>query len=504
MTLAMTRPWKHPKTGMYWLRKRVPEDLRGLLGKREEKRSLKTKNVAEAKTRLSQALVELEAKWENLKRGPVTLTEVQAHEFAAPIYDRWIRIHKDNPSEQRAWNTEIGVAGVWELPPSIFPAHLITAYDAAPSMQDRCFQTADELLEKSGLSVDEKSRKRLARAVSAAMHRASLELERMALGGPTEPGPSTKSEQARRGVRLRDLLDGWAKEKKPGQKTLYDWTRVVGQLEEFLGHSDAGRIKSSDLNRWKAALIEKGLRAKTIRDGRIAPIRAILQWGVDNDRLTANPAARIILGVKQKAGERKRSYTEEEAQKILTAARKQRAAPLRWLPWLSAFTGARIAELSQIRKEDISRVEDVWCIRITPEAGSIKTLSSERLVPIHSALIKEGFLDFVKLAKAGPLFPQLKPDKFGARGGTGTKILARWIRSLGLVDRRISPSHSWRHRFKTLSRRHGLASDIVDVIVGHGKKSVGDAYGDFPTESLRRELEKIPYQNIGLAAKAAQ
>ena len=35
MTLTMARPWKHPKTGLYWLRKRVPDALRGKLGRRE-------------------------------------------------------------------------------------------------------------------------------------------------------------------------------------------------------------------------------------------------------------------------------------------------------------------------------------------------------------------------------------------------------------------------------------------------------------------------------------
>jgi hypothetical protein len=36
----MSRPQKHPSSGVYWLRKGVPKDLRGLVGKREEKRSL--------------------------------------------------------------------------------------------------------------------------------------------------------------------------------------------------------------------------------------------------------------------------------------------------------------------------------------------------------------------------------------------------------------------------------------------------------------------------------
>ena len=44
MVLAMARPWKHPKTGIYWLRKGVPDDLRTAVGKREEKFSLKTRD----------------------------------------------------------------------------------------------------------------------------------------------------------------------------------------------------------------------------------------------------------------------------------------------------------------------------------------------------------------------------------------------------------------------------------------------------------------------------
>ncbi len=49
MVLPMASPWKHPKTGVYYLRKRVPADLIGSVGKREIKRSLGTKDPAEAR-----------------------------------------------------------------------------------------------------------------------------------------------------------------------------------------------------------------------------------------------------------------------------------------------------------------------------------------------------------------------------------------------------------------------------------------------------------------------
>lgn len=49
MVLAMSRPWPHPKTGVFWFRKRVPKDLLVAVGKREERSSLGTKDVAKAK-----------------------------------------------------------------------------------------------------------------------------------------------------------------------------------------------------------------------------------------------------------------------------------------------------------------------------------------------------------------------------------------------------------------------------------------------------------------------
>lgn len=78
MALAMARPWKHPKSGVFFLRRRVPDDLREVLGKREEKLSLRTRDVAEAKVRHVKALADLDARWANLRKGPAELTERQA------------------------------------------------------------------------------------------------------------------------------------------------------------------------------------------------------------------------------------------------------------------------------------------------------------------------------------------------------------------------------------------------------------------------------------------
>ena len=101
MPLAMACPWKHPKTGIYWLRKRVPDDLLRLVGKREEKRSFGTRDPVAAKRLHAAALVDVELRWSNLRSPPKALSEREAFDLALPLGDWWIGQHRDNPSAQR-------------------------------------------------------------------------------------------------------------------------------------------------------------------------------------------------------------------------------------------------------------------------------------------------------------------------------------------------------------------------------------------------------------------
>ena len=103
----MSRPWKHPKSGVYWLRKRVPDDLLKLVGKREEKRSLLTRDPFEAKRRHAEALAEIEERWATLRSGPKILTEKEAHHLAMVVHDWWLQQHTDNPSQQAAWTVDL-------------------------------------------------------------------------------------------------------------------------------------------------------------------------------------------------------------------------------------------------------------------------------------------------------------------------------------------------------------------------------------------------------------
>jgi hypothetical protein len=239
MPLAMSRPWKHPRSGVYYLRKGVPEDLRELVGKLEEKRSLGTRDPLEAKRRHAEALADVEVRWANLRAGPKPLTEREAHLLAMTVHDRWLRQHQENPSQQTAWNVDL--ADRLFAPPRRLKSYDIADPDFDVSTDDDsrqisgmekwCFEIADECLVAHGLRVDDSGRRVLARAVAAALQRASLTIASLAKGGtPSANFFSTTAAQlpvmSRQPVVFKQLVDGWAAERRPVAKTLARHRRI--------------------------------------------------------------------------------------------------------------------------------------------------------------------------------------------------------------------------------------------------------------------------------------
>jgi hypothetical protein len=71
MVLSMSRPWKHPKTGVYYYRKVVPETMRQLVGLVEVRRTLGTKDPRQAALRFTEVAAQVAEEWDRLRRGPV-------------------------------------------------------------------------------------------------------------------------------------------------------------------------------------------------------------------------------------------------------------------------------------------------------------------------------------------------------------------------------------------------------------------------------------------------
>jgi hypothetical protein len=67
------------------------------------------------------------------------------------------------------------------------------------------------------------------------------------------------------------------------------------------------------------------------------------------------------------------------------------AAAKRWLPWLCAYSGARVNELTSLHPSDISHgLKNIHCMFIKP---SLEKTAQWRVVPTHSDVIAQDFLE---------------------------------------------------------------------------------------------------------------
>jgi integrase len=446
MVLQMPRPFKKPETGVYYYRRIVPDDLKATIGKSEVRRSLKTKDPKTAARRFTEVAREVEKEWADARRGP-------------PAFQ--------HPHPQDLLEDALAMEGVFDE------------------------RDAPEEWEPSPKALKAAIRSRTGASVA-------LEVaEAVYLRGTTPATVATPE------VSLTGILDGWWIEaKSTGRKpsTHESYRNTVAGLVAFLGHDSAKLVTPEDIVRFKDHRLAsinprtgKPISAKTVKDSDLAGLKTLFGWAVSNRKLTSDPVTGITIKLGKPQKLRSKGLTEDEATAILQAALKvtgerRTDAARRWVPWLAAYTGARVGELAQLRKQDVAKDGEHWTIRLTPEAGTIKT-NEARTVVLHPHLVELGFPAFVEAAPAGHLF--LKPNKsLGPLQGLKNR-LAEFSRAI-VKDPNVAPMHGFRHRFKTVGMDAGVPSRILDAIQGHAARTAGDGYGDVTVKAMAMAMERIP------------
>jgi integrase len=439
------------REAIYYFRRVLPIDLQTSLGRREICRSLKTSDFAEAKRRLH---------------------------IESVRFDEWVRAEREKLANMRQMVPANENAG---------PSALADAMEEYSREADAFF-TELHGHDDDGLTFDQwrDHREQLDRQASAEFF---------------------ADERRNRTVALAALFEDYAKSSRLAVATKKQWRAVVDHLISFLGHDNAARLRAPDLRKWRDHLaVEHSPRgeprkAKTINDSYLAPVRAMLAWALDRDLLTENVAASVKpLRADKDAVLRERNLTKQEQAIILRGTlaappanlSRHKAAARRWVPWLCAYTGARVGEITQARSEDVTKTDGVWTLKITPEAGAVKT-NRARVVPLHDHLIEQGFLEFVASCD-GPMFyrPRLEANhEARAPYKLAANRLAEWVRQLGVTDV-PQPNHSWRHTFKTLSRTVGIQEGAADYIQGHAPANDSRAYGSHDLPTLAGEIAKLP------------
>ena len=519
MVLRMTRPLKRSDSSFLSYRKRVPDDLRAIIGKSEIKISLRTRDPVEAKIAHAKVAAEVEARWAQLRRGVISVSQKQAVAMAGEIYKELVAAHEDNPGEAREWGAKLNLDWAFLRPEKVRVFMMGTKPEKSEQMfeklrLDRHGQIVQAFLDRKGYRVDNESLIRIKTAANAAIMQGREQLLRNA-EGDYRPDPDAgrfpelelSNEPSGNGgipagqASPLDVFDRYSKESKLSAATIKRWRPIVAKVQKE--HPTISGITPEWCIGWKNRLVESGLSNNGIRNAYLASMRSLCNWAVSNKEMVSNPFKDVTVKADKKKKMRQKGLLDSEARIILAATLEpapdtftpQHAAARRWVPWLCAYLGARVGEIGQLRGMDIKQEEGVWLVWITPDAGSTKN-ESARYVALHQHLIEQGFLRFVQKSGNGPLFYDPRRRRKGSEQNPQSKKIgeriAKWVRELGVDDPNVSPNHGWRHRFKTVARKVKMDVGARDYMQGHVPATEGEAYGDFPPDVLLHEISKLP------------
>lgn len=533
MVLRMPCPTKRKGSDRWYFRRTIPSDVQRILAKLTASKrprnwyknqiwiSLGTADRTLAKAKCPEVAAEVERQIKALREGPKPLTAKQMSALSGEVYKAFALGGENDPVlSSKKWlavanarhddRDGVGVLRIGPDTPELREFRLEKRYG----------RMVDALLRKHALVTDDESRRKLLDRLSLDMPQLAEKLARNADGdfsldryAERFPQWEETARNVQSGLTLSGLAQAWhdaALARGVTERNATRFRSVVLRFAKWLGHDDASQVKRADVANWADARSKSGIAASTINKVDTAALRAVFEWGADRGMLEANPLARgVRIEARGKPKVREKFFSDREAAAILNAAKlvqptkredQKTTLAKRWVPWLCAYSGARVVEMIQLRKQDVRREEGAWIIRLTPEAGGIKT-NEFRDVPMHEDLVKTGFVAFVKEAADGPLF--FNAAKRGAISGPIEGVYSRlrqFIRTV-VPDRNVQPSHAWRYTFKTRGLEADIERLVLDAICGHAPATKGDDYTKITLKKRIAAMRKFPSYALGQAGK---
>ncbi|MEO5690120.1 MAG: site-specific integrase [Burkholderiaceae bacterium] len=325
---------------------------------------------------------------------------------------------------------------------------------------------------------------------------------------PEAPTP-TKMKQAKPTF-LRDVLPQWKLSKTRRPQTVKAAEKALGLYEEATGNPPIASLTRAQGVDCRNALLDQGVTAKTARD-RFDYIKGFLNFAHrELELLTRNPWEG--LAIEYTTTSPRRPWSGEQLGTLFKLPLftaydipndwHAGGDAAYWIPLLGIFTGARVGELCQLEVADIETVDGVASLHITDlgDTKTVKTSASRRLVPVHSELIRLGFLDYVdaiKQAKSTSLWPALKlaPTK-------PSNYFSAWFKTIRAVEdeKELPDFHSFRHTVRSKLASAGVAEPMIDVLCGHEVTGSTGAkkYTERTIDDKQKALDRVAYSGLSL------
>ncbi|ASK94493.1 integrase [Xanthomonas citri pv. vignicola] len=258
---------------------------------------------------------------------------------------------------------------------------------------------------------------------------------------------------------------------------------AIEALVAFLGpKAKVHAITRSDLARWYQNMREKGASTPTLtnKQSYIGGRGGFFEWAMASGHYPRgdNPASgHVSYSQREKRARKKLGFKAYDRAQIQALFAPEALAKLsesaRWASLLGLYTGARASEVGQLLIKDVFEEDGIPCLRVSDEGEhqKVKTEVSLRTVPLHPELLKLGFLEWVddkREAGENRLFPAAKATAVNGQGNWITKAFSRHLAEVGKGWEPAKRGfHSLRKTFIQELQGAGVVSELRAQIVGH-------------------------------------
>lgn len=548
-------PYRHPATGIYYLRRRVPKGLEDAFPIKNGivMRSLHTKSATEAAQLFPAANADLEAEFAELRQSTGSwpaqqtvrrslldslVTKVVKTADATVRDDFRILLLMNGFAFDAALETE-----------GVTPA--LVASSIPPKIKDEVLKGLAEQVQNLRhcrpipVGVRIELMQVLEERLPDFVREWSLSVLPRSAGHRKFEPPVVRHDPD---ITLAGLKAIWAENRKPKSQTVTEAERVISDFVETFGDIPAREITSADLLYFKEQLlgVPKNL-SNTEAKLSLAERVACAEKAPENGSTTKRPLVsdqtvakkmsllKAILGVKGRDGqavlqhnpalgfgtghkwdgEKRDQLKPSEAAAffslpIFTQPTKWQSErmvsdmTLAWLGILGLVSSCRLGEIAQLRVADIIVDGTRAALDITDyvENGvegekSVKTASSRRVIVLPRSVLELGFLDYeraVRQAGHSLLFPDLLDRRGQASAKEGSRRLNQLLDEI--TAKRNVAFHSLRHNWKASARRAKIDPELHAQLSGHASITVGGKYGKAFMDDLADAIDSMEFQMI--------
>lgn len=459
--------------------------------------SLRTTDPKEAKQRFTGAYDALLRQWEALRHGSQKLSHKDCVGLAGEVRALFVALTDDDPGSAEHWERvrqADEMAKVKTLPR--FAALMVGPVPAATNTaatEERWGGLTDAILVKHQLVVDGATRWKLLVQIAEAMQDVPRVNQKKAQGdysdtGETDKYPVYKPTESRPNgpevsppkltfdavITERERRRAAGKEAKPLAAGVVRKYRM--QSEEFAKYrrsDDLTTVTAQEIDSWMQAMVGEGKRTNNTIRQYVQNLGTVLTWAHRQSLgqlfPNGNPASVVERPEVALVDSSETTLRLKEAEAILKAARLETLPGRRWGPWMMAYSGARVEEVAQLKREDFFEHGGSWFYYLhTRGQRTLKGGEGIRRVPVHPDLVAEGLIAYVQ--SVGP------PEATGLFSRQMGRDLRKWVREgAGVTRKALKPNHGWRHLFEDMAT--GMPDDAKHYITGRTTGKSGEGYG---------------------------